>query len=83
MTESKHYEWKNIKSVGHWHDFDLATIKKYDELLHSTQIPDEPMPSAPLRQILKEGELQDYFTRLTPDRVERALANSDLRTSRA
>ncbi|KAJ5191969.1 uncharacterized protein N7498_010954 [Penicillium cinerascens] len=73
MTESKHYKSNDVKSVSHWGDFNLTTIRKYYELLTSTQIPDEPMPSAPLRRILKEGELQDYFSRLIPDRVERAL----------
>lgn len=75
-TESQHYNLRDINSVGHWADFSLGTIAKYEDLLYNTRIPDEQMSSTPLRRIKKEAELQDYFSRLIPNRVERALRYS-------
>ncbi|KAJ5201818.1 uncharacterized protein N7498_006481 [Penicillium cinerascens] len=74
MTKSENYKWQDIGPIGRWVDFNLTTIRqRYGATLSFTQIPDEPMPSTPLRDIVSEAELRDYFSRLIYNRVERSL----------
>lgn len=73
-TTNHAYGWEDISSVNHWNTFNLQTVvQRYGQLLTTTAIQNEPMPTSPPQAVNSENLIRYRVSTYLKDRVRRAL----------